>query len=79
LTGLPPPGPGSKRGSRALDDSYMIKLSASSTHKDLLQVFEVRGTSASKIFASADFAKFVTVDDAGLLYILEEIVPAHLK
>ncbi len=32
-----------------------------------------------KIFASPDFKRFVTLDDAGLAYVLEEIMPAQLK
>jgi len=45
-------------------------------HQELLQVFDIRGASLSKIDASANFDKFVTVDDAGIAYVLEEIVNA---
>jgi hypothetical protein len=74
---LPPSG--NKRSSRVFDDNYIVKVGPSSTHKELLQAFELRGSSAAKIYASAEFSKFVTIDDAGLLYILEEIQPLQLK
>jgi len=57
----------------------VVKVGFSSVHKELLQVFELRGSSAARIYASQDFSKFVTIDDAGLLYILEEIQTAQLK
>ena len=57
----------------------MVKVGLSPTNKELLQVFDVRGSSMAKIFACANFRRFVTVDDAGLAYVLEEIMPAQLK
>ncbi len=56
----------------------MVKL-GSAENKDLLQTFDIKGNSMSRIFASADFHKFVTVDDAGLAYVLEEIMPAQFN
>ena len=41
--------------------------------KELLQIFDIRGTTLSKIFASDNFKTFVTIDDAGIVYILNEI------
>lgn len=41
--------------------------------EELLQVFDIRGTAMTRIQASDDFKKFVTIDDAGIVYILEEI------
>ena len=41
--------------------------------KELLQLFDIRGTCVTRIFASRDFKKFVTIDDAGIVYILEEV------
>ena len=41
--------------------------------KELLQLFDIRGTCVTRIFASEDFKKFVTVDDAGIVYILQEV------
>ena len=41
--------------------------------KELLQIFDIRGSAVSKIHASEDFKKFVTIDNAGIVYILEEI------
>ena len=41
--------------------------------KELLQLFDIRGTSVAKIQASKDFNKFVSIDDAGIVYILNEI------
>ena len=39
----------------------------------MLQLFDIRGTCVTRIFASEDFKKFVTVDDAGIVYILQEV------
>ncbi len=69
---------GSKRGSR-YDETFVMKVGPSPQNRELLQVFDIRGSSMSRIFASADFKRFVTVDDAGLAYVLEEIAPAQLK
>ena len=41
--------------------------------KELLQLFDIRGTSVARIQASGDFKKFVSIDDAGIVYILQEI------
>ena len=41
--------------------------------KELLQVFDIRGSAVTRIHASEDFKKFVTIDNAGIIYILEEI------
>lgn len=41
--------------------------------KELLQIFDIRGTSVSRIYASKNFRKFVTIDDAGLVYVLQEV------
>ena len=38
-----------------------------------LQVFDIRGGTMSKVVASDDFKKFVTLDDAGSAYFLTEI------
>jgi len=40
--------------------------------KELLQTFDMKGTSADKVYVNQDFTEFVTVDDAGILYILNE-------
>ena len=39
----------------------------------MFQVFEIRGGTMSKIIPSNDFKKFVTLDDAGSAYFLQEI------
>ena len=41
--------------------------------KELLQLFDIRGTSVARIQAFGDFKKFVSIDDAGIVYILQEI------
>jgi putative heme degradation protein len=43
--------------------------------KDLLQTFDIKGSSVSKVFVNQDFTQFVTLDDAGILYILDELLP----
>jgi hypothetical protein len=40
-----------------------------------MQLFDVKGSSVAKISASPDFKKFATLDDAGIVYMLKEIVP----
>ncbi|XP_014666829.1 PREDICTED: apoptotic protease-activating factor 1-like [Priapulus caudatus] len=40
---------------------------------ELLQTFHVRGSFVKYVAPSADFSKFVTVDSAGILYVLERI------
>jgi hypothetical protein len=51
----------------------VIKKEGHGQTKELLQLFDIRGTSVTRIHASKDFKKFVTIDDAGIVYILEEI------
>ena len=46
---------------------------------NLLQVFEICGRSASRIFASSDFKSFVTLDNAGYAFFLKEIHSIPLK
>jgi len=43
--------------------------------RDLLQTFDIKGSSVSKVFVNQDFSQFVTLDDAGILYILDELLP----
>jgi len=43
--------------------------------KEHLQSFNIKGSAVNKVFVNEDFSQFVTVDDAGILYILEEFIP----
>jgi len=44
--------------------------------KELLQTFDVKGSLVNKVWVNPDFTQFVTVDDAGICYILDEYIPA---
>ncbi|XP_022249946.1 apoptotic protease-activating factor 1-like isoform X1 [Limulus polyphemus] len=61
------------------DSKYLVSVANSikwwNIHRDqpLLQTFEVRGSSLCYICPSPDFTVFITVDDAGVLYILQLI------
>ncbi|TRY73964.1 hypothetical protein TCAL_11343 [Tigriopus californicus] len=59
----PAHSPRSPRGNKvcALDSNH------------LLQMFDIKGSSVSRIFPAKDFQKFATIDDSGIVYILEEI------
>ena len=60
-------------GKRTSRSDHDHKIGGSPGQRDLLQTFHLKGSSAARIFAADDFKKFVTVDDAGLAYVLEEI------
>ena len=62
-----------RRLSRHDPELSPFKVGNSSDQRELLQTFHLKGSSAARIFAGEDFKKFVTVDDAGLAYVLEEI------
>ncbi|XP_076333122.1 apoptotic protease-activating factor 1-like isoform X2 [Tachypleus tridentatus] len=61
------------------DSKYLVSVANSikwwNIHRDqpLLQTFEVRGSFLRHICPSPDFTVFITVDDAGVLYILQLI------
>ena len=60
--------------SKAEDESVICtKIGCSSHSKELLQTFDVRGRNMNVIVANKQFDKFATIDDAGIVYILEEI------
>lgn len=49
----------------------------SSVQKELLQTFDIKGSSvAGRVWVNKEFTQFVTVDDAGILYILDEYIPS---
>ena len=55
------------------DEAENIVKTGEGGAKELLQLFDIRGTCVTRIFASRDFKKFVTIDDAGIVYNLEEV------
>ena len=61
-----------------LEDEEIVKRGEGQA-KELLQLFDIRGTCVTRIYASNDFKKFVTVDDAGIVYILQEVDNLLLK
>jgi len=69
LASLPPPtSPVGKR--------KVTKKQGAEGKKELLQTFDVKGSLVSKVWVNPDFTQFVTVDDAGICYILDEYIPA---
>ena len=47
--------------------------------KELLQTFDIKGSSVNKVWVNKDFTQFVTVDDAGICYILDEYIPSSYQ
>lgn len=52
-----------------------VPKSGTNKTEELLQLFDIRGSSIRRIHVSSDFKRFVTIDDAGIPYILDEILP----
>ena len=52
-----------------------LTKTGSGGQKELLQTFEIKGSSVNKVWVNKDFTQFVTVDDAGICYILDEFIP----
>ena len=50
-----------------------VTKTGSSACPELLQTFDIKGSSAVMVSASRDFRRFATIDDAGIPYVLEEI------
>ena len=40
-------------------------------------MFDISGTTLTHMHCSADYKKFVTIDDAGIVYILEQLPNDH--
>ena len=53
-----------------------VTKTGSGGQKELLQTFEIKGSSVNKVWVNKDFTQFVTVDDAGICYILDEFIPS---
>ena len=53
-----------------------LTKTGSFSQKELLQTFDIKGSSVNKVWINNDFTQFVTVDDAGICYILDEFIPA---
>ena len=71
-SGNSPASPCSPFSPTKVEDEIIVKRGEGQA-KELLQLFDIRGTCVTRIFASNDFKKFVTVDDAGIVYILQEV------
>lgn len=53
-----------------------ITKTGSFAQKELLQTFDIKGSSVNRVWVNDEFTQFVTVDDAGICYILDEFIPA---
>ena len=53
-----------------------ITKTGSFAQKELLQTFDIKGSSVNKVWVNKEFTQFVTVDDAGICYILDEFIPS---
>ena len=54
-----------------------LTKTGSGGQKELLQTFDIKGSSVNKVWVNKDFTQFVTVDDAGICYILDEYIPSN--
>ena len=52
-----------------------LTKTGSGGQKELLQTFDIKGSSVNKVWVNKDFTQFVAVDDAGICYILDEYIP----
>eukprot|EP00090_Calanus_glacialis_P007925 TRINITY_DN16316_c0_g1_i1.p1 TRINITY_DN16316_c0_g1~~TRINITY_DN16316_c0_g1_i1.p1 ORF type:complete len:931 (+),score=202.36 TRINITY_DN16316_c0_g1_i1:124-2793(+) len=53
-----------------------ITKTGSFAQKELLQTFDIKGSSVNRVWVNNEFTQFVTVDDAGICYILDEFIPS---
>ena len=53
-----------------------ITKTGSFAQKELLQTFDIKGSSVNRVWVNNEFTQFVTVDDAGICYILDEFLPS---
>ena len=44
-----------------------------------MQTFDIKGFSVNKVWVNKEFTQFVTVDDAGICYILDEFIPSSYQ
>merc|ERR1712004_83308 len=75
-SGNSPASPCSPFSPTKVEDEIIVKRGEGQA-KELLQLFDIRGTCVTRIFASNDFKKFVTVDDAGIVYQLYKNLRAY--
>ena len=53
-----------------------LSKSGSAGRHELLQTFDIQGSSVNRVWVNGEFSQFITVDDAGIYYILDELVPS---
>ena len=56
-----------------------LTKTGSGGQKELLQTFDIKGSSVNKVWVNKEFTQFVTVDDAGICYILDEFIPSSYQ
>ena len=56
-----------------------LTKTGSGGQKELLQTFDIKGSSVNKVWVNKEFTQFVTVDDAGICYILDEFIPSSFS